>query len=418
MRILIIATGLWGDVRPNVVLGQALQKAGYEVLVIATAPYREWIEARRLPYVGVSLDMQGMLNIVLGGKGGLLDSLQALNSVRKNILPTFMQAGKEIAGVMREDDVLLADELVSFLLNGVVEKYKPRLMHVNMAPQAITSQFPAMGQPIMPDWMPMRSAYNRLSYGIFRRTTWSMQGSIGNQIRTAHLDMPKQTWAKQKVLLDSTPSLVLASHHVVPPPADWPPHHYVTGFLFDDEGDWQAPPNLLDFLAAGEKPVCIGFATMPARNPTATTQAILEAVRRSGRRAILLGRWPDLKTREMSKEVFRMKYVPHHWLLPHIAVMVHHGGAGTVAAALRAGVPSVTVPFYLDQPFWGHRLHEMGVGTKPIPRSQLTADKLAAAILEATNDRTMQDKVTELSKKIASEDGVGEAIKIVKEFLA
>ncbi len=417
MRILIIATGLWGDVRPNVVLGQALQKAGYEVLVIATAPYREWIEARRLPYVGVSLDMQGMLNIVMGGKGGLLDSLQALNTVRKNIIPTFVQAGKEIAEVMREDDVLLADELVSFLLNGVVEKYKPRLMHVNMAPQAITSQFPAMGQPIMPDWMPMRSAYNRLSYGIFRRTTWSMQGSIGNQIRAAHLDMPKQTWAKQKVLLDSTPSLVLASHHVIPPPADWPPHHYVTGFLFDDEDDWQAPPDLLDFLAAGEKPVCIGFATMPVRNPAATTQAILEAVRRSGRRAILLGGWPDLGTTEMSKEVFRMKYVPHHWLLPHIAAMVHHGGAGTVAAALRAGVPSVTVPFYLDQPFWGQKLYEMGVGTKPIPRGQLTANKLEAAILEATNNRTMQDTVKELSKKIASEDGVGEAIKIVKEFL-
>ena len=120
----------------------------------------------------------------------------------------------------------------------------------------------------------------------------------------------------------------------------------------------------------------------------------------------------------MPKEVFRMKYVPHHWLLPHTAAVVYHGGAGTVAAALRAGVPSVTVPFYLDQPFWGQRLYEMGVGTKPIPRGKLTVDKLAAAILEATTNRTMQDKVTELSKKIASEDGVGEAMKIVKEFLA
>src|SRR6185436_12794669 len=173
MRILILATGLWGDVRPNVVLGQALQKAGYEVVVIATAPYREWIEARGLSFVGVSLDMQGMLDIVMGGKGGLLNTIQAFNVVRKDILPTFMQAGKEVAAVMREGDVLLADELVSFLLNGVVEKYKPRLMHVNMAPQAITSEFPATGQPIMPEWMPMRSAYNRLSYGIFRRTTWS-----------------------------------------------------------------------------------------------------------------------------------------------------------------------------------------------------------------------------------------------------
>ena len=253
MRIVIIATGLWGDVRPNVVLGQALQKAGYEVLVVATAPYRTWIEAQGLPYAGVSLDMQGMLDLVLGGEGGLLHAVQALNKVRKNIIPTFLQAGKEVAAVMREGDVLLADELVSFLLNGVVEKYLPRLMHVNMQPQAITGQFPATGQPILPDWMPMRSTYNRMSYGFFRHTTWLMQGSVGNKIRAAHLGLPKQTWAKQKILLDSTPSLVLVSRHVVPPPPDWPPHHYVTGYLFDDESDWQAPPNLLDFFSVRRK---------------------------------------------------------------------------------------------------------------------------------------------------------------------
>jgi UDP:flavonoid glycosyltransferase YjiC (YdhE family) len=245
-----------------------------------------------------------------------------------------------------------------------------------------------------------------------------MQGSVGNQIRATHLGMPKQTWAKQKLLLDSTPSLVLASRHVVPPPADWPPHHYVTGYLFDDEGDWQAPPDLLDFLAAGEKPIYIGFGTMPVRKPVATTQMIVEAVRRSGKRAILLGDWADFGKAEMPKEVFRLKYAPHHWLFPHIAAVVHHGGAGTAAAAMRAGVPSVTVPFYLDQPFWGQRLYELGVGTKPIPRGKLTADNLAAAILEATTSRTMQDKVAELSQKITAEDGVGQAVQALTNFLA
>lgn len=418
MRIVIIATGLWGDVRPNVVLGQALQKEGYEVLIVATAPYQAWIESRGLGYVGVSLDMQGMLDIVMGGDGGLLYSIQALNTVRKDIIPTFVKAGKEVAAVMREGDVLIADELVSFLLNGVVEKYKPRLIHVNMQPQAITNQFPAMGQPILPDWMPLRSAYNRLSYGISRRSTWLMQGSVGNQIRAKYLDLPKQTWAKQKLLLDSTPSLILASRHIVPPPADWPPHHHVTGYLFDNDSDWQAPPDLLDFLAAGEKPVCIGFCTMPIRKPAATTQAIIEAVRHSGRRAILLSNWADIGSMEMPKDVFLFKYAPHHWLFPKIAAVVHHGGAGTAAEALRAKVPSVTVPFYLDQPFWGQRLYELGVGTKPIPRAKLTAKSLAAAIREATSNRDMQARAAELGRKIDAEDGIGAAVAAVKTFLA
>jgi sterol 3beta-glucosyltransferase len=417
MRIVIIATGLWGDVRPNVVLGQALQKAGYEVLVVATAPYRTWIESRGLAYAGVSLDMQGMVDLVLGGEGGLLSSFQVLNAVRKNIMPTFLQAGNEVAAVMREGDVLIADELVSFLLNGVVEKYKPRLIHVNMQPQAITGQFAATGQPNLPDWMPMRSAYNRMSYGIFRRTTWLMQGSVGNQIRATHLGMPKQTWAKQKILLDSTPSLVLVSRHVVPPPEDWPPHHYVTGYLFDDDSDWQAPPDLLDFLAAGEKPLCIGFCTMPIRKPTATTQAILEAVRRTGKRAILLGGWAGLGANDVSDDVYILKYAPHNWLFPHVTAVVHHGGAGTAAEALRAEAPSVSVPFYLDQPFWGRRLYELGVATAPIPRKRLTAENLVMAITEVTTNHTLRANARALGVKIRAEDGLAEAVRRVEQFL-
>lgn len=417
MRIVIIATGSWGDVRPNVMLGQALQKAGYEVLLIANAQFREWIEARGLPFGSVSLDIQSMMDRVMGGEDGLLGTIKMLNAVRKIIRPAVVQIGGEAAALMREGDVLLANEIVSFLLNGVVEKYKLRLIHVNLQPQAITSQFAAIGQPIMPSWMPMRSAYNRLSYGIFRRTTWSAQGSFGNQIRTTHLSLPKQTWAKQRVLLESTPSLLLASRHVVPPPADWPPHHHVTGYLFDDESDWQAPPDLVDFLATGEKPVYIGFGSMVVRKPATTTQMILEAVQRSGKRAILLSGWAGLGALDIPREVFVLKYAPHTWLFPRIAVAVHHGGAGTTAAALRAGAPSIVVPFILDQSFWGQRLYELGVGAKPIPHRKLTADNLAAALLDITANPAMKENVVALGEKIAAEDGIGNAERMIKALL-
>jgi sterol 3beta-glucosyltransferase len=171
MRIMIIATGSWGDLRPNVVLAQALQKVGYEVLLIATEPFREWVEAHGVPYFGVSLDMQGLMDAIMGGDGSTLDTIRAFYRARKSLQDAVVQVGKEIAGVMRSGDVLLYNELVSYLLNGIVEKYQPRVLHVNLQPQAITGQFPAMGQPMMPDWMPMRSAYNRLSYRMFRFTT-------------------------------------------------------------------------------------------------------------------------------------------------------------------------------------------------------------------------------------------------------
>jgi UDP:flavonoid glycosyltransferase YjiC (YdhE family) len=406
MRIVMIAVGTWGDVRPNVALGQALLRAGYEVLVVSSEPFRQWVEARGVAFAGVQLDMQGMMDAVMGGDF----SVRRLLDARKTIRTEIVQAGKALAAVVHEGDALLANELALSWLNGIVEKYHARLIFTNLQPQAPTRQYPAMGWPSL-------GAYNRPSYGPARRSTWLTQGSIGNQIRSEHLNLPKQTWAKHKAMLDSTPSLVMASRHVVPPPADWPPQHRVTGYIFDEEGEWEAPQALLDFLGAGEKPVYIGFGSMAVRKPEAMTRVLIEAVQRSGRRAILLSGWAGIGALEMPKEVFLLDYGPHGWLFPRVAAVVHHGGAGTTAAGLRAGVPSIIVPFFLDQPFWGRRVYELGVGTKPIPSGGLTADKLAAAIGEATSNEAMLEKAAALSQRIAAEDGPGEAVKAVREIL-
>jgi UDP:flavonoid glycosyltransferase YjiC (YdhE family) len=114
---------------------------------------------------------------------------------------------------------------------------------------------------------------------------------------------------------------------------------------------------------------------------------------------------------------FLLDYAPHSWLFPRMSAVVHQGGAGTTAAGLLAGVPSVVVPVMSDQPFWARRVYELGAGTLPIPRSRLTADNLAAAITEATTNRAMQAKAAELGAKITAEDGVSEAVSTIGEFL-
>jgi UDP:flavonoid glycosyltransferase YjiC (YdhE family) len=120
---------------------------------------------------------------------------------------------------------------------------------------------------------------------------------------------------------------------------------------------------------------------------------------------------------DLPKNAFLLNYAPHLWLFPRMAAVVHHGGAGTTAAGMRAGVPSIVVPILADQPYWGRRVYELGVGTQPIPRAKLTAEKFAAAIMEATSNRDMQANAAALGAKIAAEDGVGEAVKAVREFL-
>lgn len=412
MRIIIIATGSWGDVRPNVVLGQALQRAGYEVLLVGEEKFREWVEGRGVAFAGLSFNTQAVLDAQTRSR----NLFQTLSWMRK-VTQTTVQMGREIAEVIHDGDAVLLNEGILALVNGALEKKNARLVHVNLQPWVPTAEFSGMF-PSLPAWIPIKEAtYNRWAGGFVRRTQWSAMGRIGNQVRTRFLGLPKQTWAKHSAMLDSTPSLLLVSRHVLPRPDDWQPHHRITGYVFEDENRWEAPQDLLDFLADGDKPVYMGFGSMRERKPEETTHLLLDAIKRTGKRAILLSGWAGIGMSNLPKDVFLLKYAPHSWLFPRMAAVVHHGGAGTTAAGLLAGVPSVVVPVMSDQPFWGWRVYELGAGTLPIPRSRLTADNLAAAITEATTNRAMQAKAVELGAKITAEDGVSEAVSAIREFL-
>jgi sterol 3beta-glucosyltransferase len=104
--------------------------------------------------------------------------------------------------------------------------------------------------------------------------------------------------------------------------------------------------------------------------------------------------------------------IPHSWLFPRVSAVIHHGGASTVAAGLRAGVPSIVIPFFGDQPFWGQRVADLGVGTKPIPRKKLTAEKLANSIREVITNQEMRQRAEKLGKQIQAENGIKSAVKI------
>lgn len=412
MRIVIIATGSWGDVRPNVMLGHALQKAGSEVLLVAAEQFRKWVEERGVAFAGLSFNMQAMLDEQTNSSN-LFQTMRWMQKVTQ----TTVQMGREITQVIQDGDAVLLSEGVLALVSGGLEKHSSRLVHINLQPWVPTAEFSGMA-PEPPAWLPIQRAnYNRWTGAMVRRTQWWMMGKHGNQVRTRYLGLPRQTWANHRLMLDSTPSLLLVSPHVLPRPADWPPHHRMTGYVFDDENGWEAPQDLLDFLAAGDKPVYIGFGSMRERKPEETTHLLLEAIKRTGKRAILLSGWAGIGTSSLPDDVFLLKYAPHGWLFPRMAAVVHHGGAGTTAAVLRAGVPSVVVPMMSDQPFWGRRVHELGAGTAPIPRSRLTADNLAAAITEAITNRGMQENAAELGRKISAENGLDQAVSAIREFL-
>jgi UDP:flavonoid glycosyltransferase YjiC (YdhE family) len=204
---------------------------------------------------------------------------------------------------------------------------------------------------------------------------------------------------------------------VVPPAPDWGPLKQVAGYWFLDGGlDYSPSEELAAFLEAGPPPVYVGFGSMVDHDREEMTRLVIEALDRTGQRGIMHSGWSELGSTDLPGSVLLVEDVPHDWLFPRMAAVIHHGGAGTTASGLRAGVPGIVVAFFGDQFFWGWRIHELGAGPRWIPRKQLTADGLASAIERAVTDEGIRERAAEVGAQIQTEDGVAAAIPLIERY--
>ncbi|MBS7457298.1 glycosyltransferase [Coralloluteibacterium stylophorae] len=175
---------------------------------------------------------------------------------------------------------------------------------------------------------------------------------------------------------------------------------------------WAPSPALQAFLDAGPAPVYIGFGSMGDTDPARTTRIALEALARAGRRGLIATGWGGLRADALPDDVFAIDHAPHDWLFARMAAVVHHGGAGTTHAVLRAGRGSVICPFFGDQPFWGRRVYALGAAPAPIAQRRLSAPALAAAIEAATGD-AVATRAQALGARLREEDGVATAVRCI-----
>lgn len=413
MHITIFVYGTWGDIRPHVVLGMALQKAGHEVLVVASRGYEAWVRARNLGFYPLTTDV----NTFAKENAAFMDAgiVQQIQTARKMLNPIFTQMGLEVLEATRDSDVLMTVGFGAALLFDVLRVNKLKTILINPAPAHPTREFPLVAPPAS-GWFPFPEWYNRFTYTILHRVSWSVAAGGRNRI-AKQVGLPRSNFNDFKTMMAETPTLTTVSKHVVQRPADWGEHFQVTGYLFDDDLEWTPPQTLVDFLAAGDAPVYIGFGSMPDSKPEATTRLMIEAVQRTGKRAIILKGWAGLGMVDVPPNIHILNYAPHSWLFPQMAAVVHHGGAGTTASGFRAGMPTVIVPHNGDQPYWGRRAQQLGVGAEPIPRKKLSIENLSHAIETVTSSSTMRENARILSEKIQDEDGLTAAVQFVERYL-
>ena len=198
-------------------------------------------------------------------------------------------------------------------------------------------------------------------------------------------------------------------------PADESENIQTTSYWFLDEGqDWHPDSALSDFLKDGDPPVYIGFGSMTTGNPAKLAQVIVDGVRTSGARAILATGWGAIAEIDVPRTVHVIKGAPHIALFKHVSAVVHHGGAGTTAAGLRAGLPTLIFPLTVDQPFWGRRVFSLGCGPKPQPLKRLKSERFAKGLIELTQTESYRVRTREVVSAIAEEDGVARAVEIIE----
>src|SRR5205807_2827329 len=214
------------------------------------------------------------------------------------------------------------------------------------------------------------------------------------------------------------PILYGFSPRVVPKPASWGEEELITGYWFNEpEPRWQPPQPLERFLAESSAPIGITFGSMAGATAARAMDVALEALSFSGERAVVIGGDPDRVPARLLDHVFPLAEAPHDWLFPRLSMVLHHGGAGTTAAALRAGVPSVVVPFFDDQPFWGRRVHRIGAGPRPIAARRVSPADLVGAFDRALHDPTIRAHAALAGRLLSAEDGVRNGVLAVEQVL-
>ncbi|GAA0145580.1 glycosyltransferase [Lithospermum erythrorhizon] len=252
----------------------------------------------------------------------------------------------------------------------------------------------------------------RVSYQIVDALIWLGIRDVINEFRKKQLKLRRITYLSSTFSspLD-VPYGYIWSPHLVPKPKDWGPNIDVVGFCFLDlASNYEPPESLVKWIEDGTKPIYIGFGSLPVQEPRKMTEIIVEALKITGQRGIINKGWGGLGELAEPKDfVYLLDNCPHDWLFPRCAAVVHHGGAGTTASGLKAACPTTVVPFFGDQPFWGERVHERGVGPAPIPVNEFSLEKLVAAI-EFMLEPEVKERASEMAKAMENEDGVKGAV--------
>jgi UDP:flavonoid glycosyltransferase YjiC (YdhE family) len=419
LNIVLLIVGSRGDVQPFLAMGNGLQRYGHRVRIATHAVFKDFVQAAGLEFYPIGGDPAQLMAYMVKNPG-LIPNMKSLREgeigTKRRMVQEMMQG---CWSACIEPD---PDSGIPFVANAIIAN-PPTFAHIHCAqalsvplhmvftmPWSPTKAFPHPLANVRNTTTDEKLA-NYLSFSLVNALTWQGLGDVINDFRTKILGLEEVPLTEGPFLAETLkiPYTYCWSPALIPKPRDWRDHLDVTGFIFRSLPSYEPPPELDSFLKSGPAPLYVGFGSIVVEKPHVLLNTILAAVGKSGVRCIISKGWSSLTTDEIPKDVMFVGECPHEWLFHHTFAVVHHGGAGTTAAGLNAGKPTIVVPFFGDQPFWGDMVAKSGAGPSPIPHSQLTAENLATAI-EFCKTSEVSQAAQAVADKMQAENGVERAV--------
>ncbi|EGP86790.1 uncharacterized protein MYCGRDRAFT_20064, partial [Zymoseptoria tritici IPO323] len=413
MNITCLTIGSRGDVQPYIALCKGFIAEGHRASIATHAEFGDWVKSHGIEFKEVAGDPAELMRICVDNGMFTPAFFMEANSKFRSWLDGLLITSYEAC---KGSDLLIESPSAMGGIH-IAEALQIPYFRAFTMPWTRTRAYPhAFAVP----GRKLGGVYNSATYTIFDGVFWqAMSGQI-NRWRRHTLDLPPTSLSRLQQ--DKVPFLYNFSPSVVAPPLDFADWVKVTGYWFLDEGtNYSPPPELADFIsrtrAEGRKLVYIGFGSVTVADSRQLMQQVMEAVRKADVNCILSKGWSDRFSKASSTPdaplpdyIHQIRSAPHDWLFTQVDAVVHHGGAGTTGASLRAGKPTIIKPFFGDQWFFANRVEDLGVGSH---LKKVSANQLGKALWVATHDARMMEKAKVLGEKIRSEDGVGEAIKAV-----
>ncbi|WCJ26755.1 Sterol 3-beta-glucosyltransferase UGT80A2 [Euphorbia peplus] len=412
LQIVMLIVGTRGDVQPFIAIGKQLQGDGHRVRLATHANFKDFVLTAGLEFFPLGGDPKVLAGYMVKNKGFLPSTPSEIPTQRQQIRDIVFS----LYPACKDPD---PDTNIPFNADAIIAN-PPSYGHTHVAealnipihifftmPWTPTSEFPHPLSRVR------QSVAYKLSYQIVDSMMWLGMRDIINEFRKKKLKLRPMTYLSGNY--SSPPDVpygYIWSPHLVPKPKDWGPKIDVVGFCFLDlASNYEPPEELVDWLGRGDPPIYVGFGSLPLQEPEKMTQIIVSALEKTNQRGIINKGWGGLGDLAEPKDfVYLLDNCPHDWLFSKCKAVVHHGGAGTTAAGLKAACPTTVVPFFGDQPFWGEQVHARGVGPAPIPVDEFSLEKLVDAI-NFMLDQQVKDRAIELAKAMENEDGVQGAVK-------